>query len=225
VRQGRDLYFIRLMVRVVRDLAIDELIVAGDCLDRGPRGDRVIDYLRRQPNASIVWGNHDIAWLGACLGQEALIAHVLRVSLRYRRLSQIEEGYGITVQPLEHLVRTVYADDPAACYTCKGSGLREQIQMQRMQKAAAIIQFKLEGPMIQRNPEWNLDHRRLLHKIDYKAGTIELDGKTYPLKDKHLPTIDPKDPYKLSPEEATCMERIRMSFIRSQKLWNHVKFL
>jgi fructose-1,6-bisphosphatase-3 len=223
--RGRVLRLIHLTCRAVRNLAVDEIILAGDCWDRGPRGDRVVDYLMDQPNVAFVWGNHDAAWYGACLGQEALIAHVLRVSLRYRRLSQIEEGYGITVQPLEHLVRTVYADDPATCYTVKGSGLRETILMQRMQKAAAIIQFKLEGPMIERNPEWNLDHRRLLHKIDYKAGTIELDGKTYPLKDKHFPTIDPKDPYKLSPEEATCIERIKTSFMRSQKLWNHVKFL
>src|SRR5205807_5889977 len=106
LREGRDLHFTRLVVRVVRDLAISELIVAGDCFDRGPRGDRVIDYLKRQPNVSFTWGNHDAAWIGASLGQEALIAHVLRISIRYRRLSQLEEGYGVTMQPLEHLVRT-----------------------------------------------------------------------------------------------------------------------
>src|SRR5262249_32921221 len=221
VRQGRDLYFIRLMVRVVRDLAIDELIVAGDCLDRGPRGDRVIDYLRRQPNASIVWGNHDIAWLGACLGQEALIAHVLRISTRYRRLSQLEEGYGITLQPLEHLVRAAYADDPAKCYVPKGTGLRETLTMARLQKAAAVRQFKLEGQTIQRNPEFEMDHRRLLHQINHAAGTIEIDGVTHPLRDTYFPTMDPANPYELSAEERACLERTRQSFLASQKLWDH----
>ena len=103
MRHGRALEATRLTVRVVRNLAVDELIIAGDCWDRGPRGDRVVDYLQRQPSMSFIWGNHDAAWLGACLGQEALIAHVVRISCRYRRLSQLEEGYGIIMQPLEHL--------------------------------------------------------------------------------------------------------------------------
>ena len=187
-------HLIRLVVRLVRNLAVDELVVAGDCWDRGPRGDRVIEYLRRQPNVSFIWGNHDAAWIGAGLGHEALIAHVLRISLRYRRLSQLEEGYGITLQPLEHLVRTVYDDDPAATFVPKGSGLRETETMARMQKAAAVMQFKLEGQMIARNPGWQLDHRRLLHRIDPAAGTIEIDGKVHPLRDRHFPTLDPAHP-------------------------------
>jgi len=225
VRQGRDLQFIRLLVRVVRNLAIDELIVAGDCLDRGPRGDRVIDYLRQQPNVSMVWGNHDIAWLGACLGQEALIAHVLRISLRYRRLSQLEEGYGITLQPLEHLVRAAYTDDPAGCFMPRGRGLRETLMIARMHKAAAVMQFKLDGQTIQRNPELDMEHRRLLHRIDHAAGTIELDGVTHPLRDTYFPTIDPAQPYELSAEERVCMNRIRQSFFASQTLWEHMRFL
>jgi fructose-1,6-bisphosphatase-3 len=225
VCQERVGELIRLTVRVVRNLAIDELIIAGDFWDRGPRGDRVLDYVQRQPNVSITWGNHDAAWLGACLGQEALIAHVLRISCRYRRLSQLEEGYGITLQPLEHLVRAVYANDPATCYMPKGSGLRETGQMARMQKAAAIMQFKLEGQTIARNPEYNLDHRRLLHRIDRRAGLIEIDGRARPLKDTHFPTIDPANPYELSADERVCMERTRQSFLASQKLWQHMRFL
>ncbi len=225
VRQERILELIRLTVRVVRNLAIDELIIAGDFWDRGPRGDRVLDYVQHQPNVTITWGNHDAAWLGACLGHEALIAHVLRISCRYRRLSQLEEGYGITLQPLEHLVRAVYADDPATCYIPKGSGLREAVQMARMQKAAAVMQFKLEGQTIERNPEFDLDHRRLLHRIDRLAGTIEIDGRARPLRDTHFPTIDPADPYELSAEERACMERTRQSFLGSQKLWQHMRFL
>ncbi|MGH7965155.1 MAG: fructose-bisphosphatase class III, partial [Candidatus Binatia bacterium] len=225
VRQERDLHLIRLTVRVVRNLAIDELIVAGDCLDRGPRGDRVIALIRRQPHVSITWGNHDAAWMGACLGQEALIAHVLRVSLRYRRLSQLEEGYGITLQPLEHLVRTVYADDPAQCFKPRGSGLREELMIARMQKAAAIMQFKLDGQTIARNPELEMEHRRLLHEIDHVAGTIKIDGAVRPLRDTHFPTLDPAKPYELSVEERACMDRIRQSFLTSQTLWEHMRFL
>ena len=215
VRAGRDQHLIRLIVRLVRDLAVSELIVAGDCVDRGPRGDRVIEYLRHQPNVSFTWGNHDVAWIGAALGQEALIAHVLRISIRYRRLSQLEEGYGITLQPLEHLVRTVYDDDPAETFTPKGTGLRETETMARMQKAAAIMQFKLEGQIIARHPEWQMDHRRLLRRLDPAAGTVEIDGKTYALRDRSFPTIDPAHPEALSAEERKCMDRLRRSFLVS----------
>jgi fructose-1,6-bisphosphatase-3 len=225
IRQGRDRHLIRLIVRLVRDLAVSELIVAGDCIDRGPRGDRVIEYLRRQPNVSFTWGNHDAAWIGAGLGQEALIAHVLRVSIRYRRLSQLEEGYGITMQPLEHLVRTVYKDDPAETYRPKGTGLRETDVMARMQKAAAVLQFKLEGQTIARHPEWEMDHRRLMRTLDPAAGTIEIDGKVHPLRDRRFPTFDPAHPEELSAEERKCMDRLRRSFLASQQLWQHVRFL
>ena len=225
VREGRALHVIQLIVRALRNLAVDELIVAGDCGDRGPRIDRVLGYLRRQPNVSFTWGNHDAGWIGAGLGQEALIAHLLRISLRYRRLSQLEEGYGITMQPLEHLVRAVYEDDPAECYLPRGTGLREVRTMAQMQKAAAIMQFKLEGQTIRRNPEMELEDRCLLHRIDQRAGTIEIDGRTYPLKDTFFPTIDPANPYELSPEERVCVDRTRQSFLSSRQLWDHVRFL
>jgi fructose-1,6-bisphosphatase-3 len=225
VRHGRALHFMHLTVRVVRNLAIDELILAGDCWDRGPRGDRVVEYLSRQPRVSFIWGNHDAAWLGACLGQEACVAHVLRISLRYRRLSQLEEGYGITLQPLEHLARTVYKDDPATCFPLKGTGLRPSETMARMEKAAAIMQFKLEGQLIARNPQWGLESRRLLHRIDRAAGTIEIDGSKRTLKDTSFPTIDPDNPYELSADERACIDRIRHSFYVSEKLWEQMKYL
>ena len=225
VRHDRAFHVIRLTVRVLRNLAIDELVLAGDCWDRGPRGDRVVDTLMRLPNVSFLWGNHDAAWLGACLGSRALICHVLRISCRYRRLSQLEEGYGITLQPLEHLVRLTYADDPAECYRVKGAGLRDPLTMARLQKATAIMQFKLEGQLMARNPEFDLGHRRLLHHIDYQAGTITIDGSTYPLRDNHFPTIDPADPYALSAEESVCLERLRKSFLSSRKLWEQMRFL
>jgi fructose-1,6-bisphosphatase III len=224
VAHGSGPDVIRQAAHVARNLAVDELVVAGDCYDRGPRADRVVDTIRRQPNVSFVWGNHDAAWLGACLGQPALIGHVLRVSIRYRRLSQLEEGYGITLQPLEHLVREVYADDPALCFRPRGAGLRETETLARMQKAAAILQYKLEGQTIARNPEMRLDHRRLLHRID-AAGTVEIDGVRHALEDRWFPTIDPADPYALSPEEAACLDRIRASFLASPVLWEHMTYL
>lgn len=225
VRHDRAFQVTRRVVRLVRNLAIDELVIGGDCWDRGHRGDRVVDYLMRQPNLAFVWGNHDTAWLGACLGHEPLIAHVLRISIRYRRLSALEEGYGITMQPLEHLVRAVYKDDPASCFIPKGEGLRDKLTMARMQKAAAVMQYKLEGQMLARNPEWGLEARRFLHTFDKAAGTITIEGKTYPLRDSNFPTFDSADPYRLSPDEQACMARIKQSFLSSQKLWEHMQYL
>src|ERR1700760_1538229 len=212
VRRGRVLHLIHLIGRVVRNLAIDELIIAGDCWDRGPRGDHVVEYLMQKPNVSFIWGNHDVAWLGSFLGPEALICHVLRISLRYRRLLQLEEGYGIPIEPLDLLARTVYANDPAARFEVKGTGMRENVMMARMQKAAAVMQFKFEGQVIARHPEWHMEHRRLLHRINYNTGTIEVDGVNYPLTDVNFPTIDPKNPYELTAEERLCVRRLRNSF-------------
>jgi fructose-1,6-bisphosphatase-3 len=185
----------------------------------------VVDYLMQQPNVSFVWGNHDVAWLGACLGHEALICHVLRISLRYRNLSQLEEGYGIPVQPLEALVRKMYGDDPAKCFSTKSSGMRETIMMARMQKAVAIMQFKLEAQMIARHPEWEMDNRRLLHRINREAGTVEIDGVAHSLLDSFFPTIDPANPYELSEDERACLGRIRQSFLSSQKLWQQMRWM
>ncbi|HSI33772.1 MAG: fructose-bisphosphatase class III [Phycisphaerae bacterium] len=223
--RGRVLHLIHITGRLVRNLAIYELIIGGDCWDRGPRGDRVVDYLRQQPNVSFIWGNHDAAWVGAALGHDALICTVLRVSLRYRRIAQIDEGYSIPLTPLEHLARTVYGDDPAKHFMPKSQGMRPMELVARMQKAAAVMQFKLEGQMIARNPHWAMEHRRLLHRIDFARGTIEIDGATYALRDTALPTVDPQNPYELSADEALCLSRLRGSFLASQKLQEHVRYL
>lgn len=225
VRRGRGLHLIHLLGRLIRNLAVDELVIGGDCWDRGPRGDRVMEYLCLQPNVQFIWGNHDALWLGASLGSEALICTVLRVSLRYRRLGQLDEGYSLPMMPLEHLIRIVYADDPAENFTPKADGLRTKLQIAQMQKAIAVMQFKLEGQLIERNPQWELGHRRLLHRIDHNNGTIEIDGKTFDLRDSYFPTIDPKNPYELTVEEANCMAQLKRSFLRSQKLQQHMQFM
>jgi fructose-1,6-bisphosphatase-3 len=221
----RDWGAVRAGARLIRALAINELLVAGDLGDRGPRIDRVFDNLIGQPNVSVLWGNHDTIWLGAHLGHDACLLTVLRLSARYRRAAQLEEGYGILTTPLEKLVRDVYADDPATHFKSKGEGLRDPVTVARMQKALAIMQFKAEGRMIQRHPEWAMDNRRLLHRIDLKNGSVEVDGARHALVDTNLPTIDPDDPYAFSPEEQACLDRLRESFVRSQRLREHMDWL
>ncbi len=184
-----------------------------------------MDYLRLQPNVEFIWGNHDVLWLGASLGHEALICTVLRVSLRYRRLGQLDEGYSVPLTPLEHLARTVYADDPAEHFMPRGEGMRPNEVVARMQKAAAVMQFKLEGQMIERNSYWDLDHRRLMHRINHAEGTITIDGQTYALRDTNFPTVDPENPYELTEEESKCLSYLKHSFVNSQKLREQMQFM
>jgi len=220
-----DLETVRMASRLVRNLTCSEIIVAGDLGDRGPRIDRVIEFLMQQPSLSILWGNHDADWMGACLGQEACIATVLRFSARYRRFSQLEEGYGILLEPLEKLARDVYGDDPCKEFKLVGTGLRDDLLMARMQKAIAIMQLKAEAHAINRHPEWNLAHRNLLPKINLDAGTVEIDGKTFPLLDRNFPTINRNDPNAYSAGEQACMDRLKQSFVSSQRLWEHMKWV
>lgn len=225
LRHGRDQELVRMIARVVRNLSVGELVVAGDLGDRGPRIDKVIDLVMQQPNATITWGNHDASWMAACLGQPAALMTVIRVSLRYRRLSQLEEGYGIPMAPLEKLARDVYGDDPCARFQCKGEGLRDDLLMARMQKAAAILQFKLEGQLFRKRTEWGMAERALLHQIDRAAGTVTIAGTVYPMLDMALPTVDEADPYKLSAAEDACLARLTRSFIESGALWRQMSFV
>lgn len=220
-----DFDLIRSASRFIRNLTVEELIVAGDLGDRGPRLDRVIDYLKHQPNVSLVWGNHDAIWMGACLGQRALIATVLRISLRYLRMFQIEEGYGLLTKAIEVLALKVYPNDPASRFQAKRSGKRDGEVVARMQKAIAILQFKLEGQTIERHPEWNMDDRNILRKINFETRILEIDGKSHPLRDSFLPTVDPADPNRLSPEEEECIQRLEESFTTSPRLWEHMRWM
>jgi len=227
-RFDKDWGAVRAAARLIRDLSCEELLVLGDVGDRGPRVDRVMDTLIRQPNCSVIWGNHDMLWIGGHLGHEACMLTTLRFSIRYRVAAQLEEGYGIPRLPLERLVQECYADDPAERFLAKGEGLRDPVHVARMQKAVSILQFKAEGQMIARNPHWGLDHRRLLHRIRWEGGkavSVEIDGKTYPMLDERLPTIDPQDPYAYSKEEQRCVDRLRHSFVHSQRLREHMEWL
>lgn len=226
LKHDRDLDLVRMIARTVRNLAVGELVVAGDLGDRGPRIDKVIDLLMQQPKVSITWGNHDTVWMAACLGHAAAIMTVIRVSLRYRRLSQLEEGYGIAMAPLEKVAREVYGQDPVARFQCKGEGLRDAQLMARMQKAAAIMQFKLEGQLFKRRADWGMEDRALLHRIDPETSTVDLGaGGKHALLDTNLPTIDWKDPYKLSDGEAQCLARLTKAFLESGPLWRQMTFV
>ncbi len=225
VRHDRDLDLVRMLAHVVRNLAVGELVVAGDLGDRGPRIDKVIELLMQQPNVAITWGNHDADWMAACLGHPAAIATVVRLSLRYQRIAQLEEGYGISLKPLEQLAQAAYGDDPAARFEVKGEPTAEPRLLARMHKAAAILQFKLEGALFRRRSDWKLEHRALLHRIDPAAGTLALDGKQVPLADTRLPTIDWADPYALSADEQRCCDALQRSFTGSQPLWRHMSFV
>lgn len=220
-----DFDFIRSASRFIRNLTVEELIVAGDLGDRGPRVDRVIDYLMQQPSVSLVWGNHDVTWMGACLGQRALIATVLRISVRYLRMFQLEEGYGILTKALEVLADQAYPDDPAVHFQSKRSGERDGHLVARTQKAITILQLKLEGQTIERHPEWNMAERNILKRINYQNHTIEINGTAWPLRDTHLPTIDPSHPNRLSPEEEACITRLEESFTQSPRLWEHMQWM
>lgn len=225
LEHDRAAELIRIIARVVRNLAVGELVVAGDLGDRGPRIDKVVELLMQQPDVAIAWGNHDASWMAACLGHRAAIATVVRISLRYRRLAQLEEGYGISIDPVEALARAAYADDPAVRFASKPEGLRDATLMARMQKAIAIVQLKLEGALFRRRPEWGLEHRALLDRIDPATGTVELDGARHPLLDTRLPTIDWADPFRLSAAEETCIAALERGFRDSATLWRHMAFV
>ena len=174
------------------------------------------------------WGNHDVVWMGAASGHEACIANVIRLSARYNNLDVLEDGYGINLVPLASFAMENYANDPCECFSVHAEDHHHPREIElnmKMHKAIAIIQFKLEGQVIKRRPEFNMEKRMLLDKIDYENGTICIDGKTYELLDKSFPTIDPKDPFKLSPGEESLMNRLRMNFRNCDKLQEHIRFM
>lgn len=218
---------IRAISHVIQRLSIDQLHLLGDIYDRGDGAHIVMDTLLKYKDLDIQWGNHDVLWMGAACGNECCIANVLRVSLRYGNMATLEDGYGINLVPLATFAMETYGDDKCDLFMPKGDpdeALTDKNKnlIAKMHKAIAIIQFKLEGQMIARHPEWKMDDRRLLHKINYENGTIDIDNETYPLLDTNFPTIDPKDPYKLTREEKQLMDKLLHSFSVSDKLKRHI---
>lgn len=219
---------IRAISHVIQRLSIDQLHLLGDIFDRGDGAHTVMDTLLAYKDFDIQWGNHDVLWMGAASGNECCIANVLRVSLRYSNMVTLEDGYGINLVPLATFAMDTYAHDPCTVFLPKINPDEEPLSdknrqlIAKMHKAMSIIQFKLEGQMYERHPEWKMDNRRLLHRIDYEKGTISLDGKEYPLRDTHFPTINPADPYALTSEERSLMDKLLHSFSVSDKLKRHV---
>ena len=221
--------FIIAISKVIQKLVVDRLHIVGDIYDRGPRPDVVLDTLMDYHSVDIQWGNHDILWMGAASGEKTCIANALRISARYSNLDIIEDIYGINLLPLATFALEQYKSDPCNCFMPKGSAgetsTKEKTLIAKMHKAISIIQFKLEGEVIKRRPEFEMDHRLLLDKINYEEGTINLKGNIHKLKDTNFPTIDPKNPYKLTKEEEIVIDKLVSSFKNSEKLQKHVSFL
>lgn len=230
ISTGRAKAFIVELCVLIRKLTIDRLHIVGDIFDRGPNPDIIIDTLMQYEGVDIQWGNHDIVWMGAAMGSEVLIATLIRIAARYDNLDTIEDAYGINLLPLATFAMETYKGDSCSSFELKLTGDKiynenELNMVKQMQKAIAIIQFKLEGQIIRNHPEFKMEDRQLLEHINLEKGVIKLGRKFYPLNDKNFPTVDPKNPYELTQEEKEVVSRLKNSFTRSEKLQKHLKFL
>ncbi len=217
---------------VIKALTVDHLHIVGDIFDRGPRADIVMDSLMACHSVDIQWGNHDILWMGAASGSRTLVATVLSNSIRYNNLDVIETGYGISLRPLSIFANEVYRDCDTSCFKVKLTGSdadqyteKDKLLSARMYKAITVILFKLEGAKVLRRPEFGMEDRALLHRINYETKTITIGGVEYPLKDCDFPTVDPANPYVLTPEEHHVIDQLTDSFRYSEKLQKHTRFL
>lgn len=227
VRIGEADTVIITLCKLIQRMVVDRLHVIGDIYDRGPGPHIIMDALMEHHSVDLVWGNHDVVWMGAAAGNAACIANVIRMSARYGNLSVLEDGYGINLLPLATFALSVYADTDCSCFrlkeTSKGEfALASDLEM-RMYKAITMLQFKLEGQIICANPDFAMDAHLLLDKIDYTNKTITIEGITYPLKDCDFPTISPEAPYEFTKEEKELVYMLRKAFMNSEKLQKHTK--
>ena len=232
IQIGQAADVIRAICQVIKALVVDKLHIVGDIFDRGPRADIVMDSLMTCNNVDIQWGNHDVLWMGAASGSRTLVATVLSNSIRYNNLDVIETGYGISLRPLSIFANEVYKDCNTDQFKVKLTGTdadqyteKDKLLSARMYKAITIILFKLEGQKVLRRPEFGMEDRLLLDKINYEDKTITLDGKVYPLLDWDFPTVDPNNPYELTDEENHVINQLTDSFENSEKLQRHIRFL
>ncbi len=230
IETGKAEDLLKAICHLIHHLVIDSLHIVGDIFDRGPGAAHIMDYLCNYHDFDIQWGNHDIEWMGAAAGNWALIATVIRVSIRYANIETLEEDYSINLLPLATFALNTYGAD--SCERFQINDFEDNSRMKRsasliakMHKAISIIQFKLEGQTILRHPEYQMQDRLLLDKINFKKGTILINGKEYPLSDKYLPTINPENPYELSQEETELMSSLARSFHHSERLQKHLKCL
>lgn len=222
-------YIIELTESISR-LAIDSLHIIGDIFDRGAHPDEIMDFLLDYHTVDFQWGNHDIVWMGAATGNWACITNLLRMNISYNNFDMLEIGYGINLRPLATFAEKVYGDDPCESFKPhildrnKFDPIDEELAA-KMHKAIAICQFKVEGQRIKAHPEYKLDKRLLMDKIDLEAGTVNIEGKVWPMRDTNFPTLDPANPYQLTQEESELLNALEASFINSEKLQKHIKFL
>ena len=228
IRIGRAQDFIIALSNLIQRLVIDHLHIVGDIFDRGQGPHIILDTLINYHSVDIQWGNHDILWMGAACGQLACIATVIRIAARYGSLDTLEDGYGINLIPLATFALDTYSNTNCDTFSIKYNtdyNTKDLSLDMKIHKAIAIMQFKLEGQVIMKHPEFLMDDRLLLDKSDYEKKTVMAYGKEYPMNDTDFPTIDPKNPYALTPDEEQVMERIRQAFLKCEKLQKHVRFL
>ncbi len=228
IRIGRAPQFIVALSNLIQHLVIEHLHIVGDIYDRGPGPHIIMDTLCDYHSVDVQWGNHDVVWMGAASGSLVCIANVLRLSASYGNLATLEDGYGINLLPLATFALETYADTNCDAFAIKYNtdyNTKDLSLDIKMHKAMAIIQFKLEGQLIMRHPEFGMENRMLLHRIDFDKKTVEVDGKEYTMKDVDFPTVNREHPYELSDEERKVMVRLQQAFMRCEKLQKHVRFL
>lgn len=228
IRIGRAPQFIIALSQLIQRLVIDHLHIVGDIFDRGPGPHIILDTLCQYHSVDVQWGNHDIVWMGAASGQLACIANVVRMAARYGNLATLEDGYGINLLPLATFALETYGNTNCDVFAIKFNtdyNTKDLSLDTKIHKAMAIIQFKLEGQMIMRHPEFGMEDRMLLDKIDYKKKTVRVEDKEYNMLDVDFPTVDKKHPYDLTEEEAQVMVRLQQAFMKCEKLQRHVRFL
>lgn len=220
--------FIIALCNLIQRLTIDSLHIVGDIYDRGPGAHIIMDTLCSYHNVDIQWGNHDLVWMGAFAGNDCCIANVVRMSLRYANLDTLEEGYGINLLPLATYAIETYKDInvdvfmPKIKYYSNRYTDKEKRIMTQMHKAITVIQWKIEAAIIDRNPNYKMADRKLLHLIDFERQTVNIDGIDYKLKDAQFPTIDPANPYALNEDETAIINHLHNSFVNSEKLKKHI---
>ena len=222
--------FITALCYLIQQLLIDKLHIIGDIFDRGPRADAIMDALINCHDVDIQWGNHDISWMGAAAGNWACIANVLRLGISYNNFDLLEDGYGINLRALSVFAEQTYRDDPCEVFIphILDENQYDPVDIPlaaKMHKAMAVIQFKVEGQLIQKHPEYHMNERILLDKIDFNKGTVRLDETDYPLLDTRFPTVNPKNPLELTRAETELMKTIAASFRHSERLEKHIRFL
>lgn len=222
--------FIISLCKLVQSLAIDKLHIIGDIYDRGPRADIIMDELMSMRDVDVQWGNHDISWMGAASGNYALIANVIRIAMRYNNFDVLEDGYGLNLRALAVFAAEAYKEDECKLYypNMLDDNIYDPVDARlvaKMHKAITVIQLKLEGQLMEKYPEWEMQHRSLFQKINFSDNTVGVNGKSYKLKDNFFPTVNPDDPLMLSDGEKELMTVLANSFLHSEKLHEHIKFL